>query len=120
MNTNNQRHILVSIAIMSNRLAHESTGELQDWAFTTKNDAVSELIVRGWASVNCSRASGTVGVTIDGANEGKSRLHVRSHLLKPEARACVREQARSIRVTAPLGEYLDFTELESLSPANRK
>jgi hypothetical protein len=120
MNTNSQRQILINIAIMSNRLAHESTGELQDWAFTTKNDAVSELIVRGWARANCKRATGTVGVTMDGENDGKPRLHVRPHLLKPEACARVREQSRSIRATASLRECLDFAEIALMSAVGGK
>jgi hypothetical protein len=101
---------------MSNRLGHESTGELRAWAFRTKVHAVGELIIRGWATANGKRSNGTVGIDID----GKPRLHVPPDLLRPAAQACVREQTRSIRVTAPLSEYLDFTELESLFVANRR
>lgn len=50
VNAESQRQILSSIATMSNRLAHESTGDLRAWAFRKKADAVSELLVRGWAS----------------------------------------------------------------------
>jgi hypothetical protein len=116
VDTTQQRQILSSIAIMSNRLAHESSGELRAWALRTKVDAVGELIVRGWATANCRRANRTVGITID----GKPRLHVPLNLLEPGARACVREETRSIRATAPLREYLDFKDIEALSVANPK
>jgi hypothetical protein len=116
LDTNYQRQILSSIAVMSNRLGHESIGELRTWAFRTKAAAVSELVVRGWATANGIRANGTVGINIG----GKPRLHVPLHLLEPEARASIREDIRSIRVTAPLSECVDIAEPDSISVTSRK
>ena len=116
MDTKSQRQILSSIAMMSNRLGHESTGELRAWAFRTRVDAVSELIVRGWATANGKRPNGTVGIDI----KGKPRLHVPERLLDHEARICLREQIRSSRATAPLSEFLDLAEMESISALGRK
>jgi hypothetical protein len=110
MTANDQRRTLSDIAILCNRLAHLSSGQLRAWALRTKVSAVGELIVRDWATANSKRPNGTVGIDIN----GKPRLHVPLNLLEPEARTCVREQTRSIRATAPLSEYLDFTELKFL------
>jgi hypothetical protein len=116
MTANDQRQSLSEIAILCNRLAHLSTGQLRAWALRTKVSAVGELIVRGWATANSKRPNGTVGINID----DKPRLHVPLNLLEPEARARAQEQTRTIRATAPLREYLDFAELESLSVASPK
>jgi hypothetical protein len=116
MTVNDENQLLSQIAMMSNRLGHESSGELRAWAFRTKADAVSKLIVRGGATANGIRANGEVGININ----GQPRLHVPRHLLKREALACVREQDMSIRVTAPLSESLDFAQLGSLSLVGRK
>jgi hypothetical protein len=105
MGTNYQRQILSDIAVMSNRLAHESNGELRAWALRTKVTAVSELIVRGWATPNGKWVDGTVGISID----ARRRLHIPLHLLRPKARACINKQTHSIRATAPLRESLDLS-----------
>lgn len=105
---------LLQIAQRANDLAKELTGPSRAAAYRIKAQACSALILEGAARVNGVRPGGILALDLHG--NPPSRLHVRCSHLIPAARRVVDEQAATVPVVAPLGEWHEETTLDAIVP----